>query len=112
MNSASSFLDASSLYGSSDKDMFEKRTYQKGSLKLPNYKECDAFQHLYGPCNPIRILFLKEHNRVAKHLSVINKHWSDEQLFWEARRIVIAQIQHITYNEFLKTLLGEVLDQT
>ena len=41
----------------------------------------------------IHILFLREHNRVARELKRINPLWDDERLFMEARRILNAEYQ-------------------
>lgn len=55
-------------------------------------------------------LWAREHNRIATKLSTLNPTWSDESIFQEARRIVIAEIQHITFNEFLANLLSTILN--
>ncbi|ENN83190.1 hypothetical protein YQE_00451, partial [Dendroctonus ponderosae] len=52
-------------------------------------------------------LMAREHNRVAREPALVNPHWDDKTLFQEVRRINIAIIQHITYNEFLPILLGK-----
>ena len=51
-------------------------------------------------------LFVREHNRVARELKVHNPSWSSDTCFNEARLIIAALHQVITYNEYLPALLG------
>jgi len=49
---------------------------------------------------------MREHNRVASQLQLMNSHWHDERLYQESRKILGAEMQHITYNEWLPIVLG------
>lgn len=51
-------------------------------------------------------LWFREHNRVAERLHLINPHWNGERLYQEARKIVGAEMQHITYEHWLPKILG------
>ena len=51
-------------------------------------------------------VWLREHNRLADEIAAANSAWSDDQVFDAARGQVIAQIQAITFNEWLPALLG------
>lgn len=100
MNLASAFLDGSAVYGSTESAIQDLRTYDAG---LVNVSACAACH-----TNALYSAILREHNRVAINLAQLNRHWTDETLFLESRRIVVAEIQHITYNEFLPTILDDV----
>ncbi|XP_055903561.1 chorion peroxidase [Eupeodes corollae] len=125
------FLDASPVYGSTSPSASILRTFRGGKLRmfddfgrdllpLTNEKESCAsnengnvcFKSGDGRTNQIisliaiHILFAREHNRLAEALARINPHLNDETLYQEARRIVIAEIQHIVYNEYLPIVVG------
>ncbi|MGH0114390.1 UNVERIFIED_CONTAM: hypothetical protein FKN15_005872 [Acipenser sinensis] len=53
-------------------------------------------------------LWFREHNRIATELLRLNPHWDGDTIYHEARKIVGAQMQHITYSHWLPKILGEV----
>ncbi|XP_020300497.1 peroxidase-like [Pseudomyrmex gracilis] len=132
LNTVTHYLDLSLVYGSSDEIAANLRTGSGGRLntELKNNREfppsapnktavCDMVYE-FEPCyatgdsrgnqNPqltvLHIILLREHNRVADYLAQLNPHWTDETIFQETRRIVIAEHQNIAYYEWLPILLG------
>ncbi|XP_072445622.1 eosinophil peroxidase-like isoform X1 [Chiloscyllium punctatum] len=52
------------------------------------------------------VLFLREHNRLARELKKLNPHWSGETIYQEARKIMGAFQQIITYRDYIPRLIG------
>ena len=60
----------------------------------------------------IHTVFVREHNRIAAQLAVLNKDWDDETLFYETRRIIIGILQHIVYDQYVPGVIGKEGSQT
>ena len=129
INSQSSYIDASNIYGSSIERSMALRTNDgTGKLKTsagnllpynttlvenaPNNHDPQYF--LAGDIRAneqliltaMHTLWVREHNRLAEEIFNKNSHLTGDQIFQSARRKVIALNQAITFNEFLPTLLG------
>ncbi len=130
-NQISAYLDGSVIYGSDPTRAAALRTFQGGRLKtsagnlpplnsagLPNANDAHLFPDdelfLAGDVRSnenveltaVQALFVREHNQIADAIAAAIPSLSDEQIFQGARRIVVAEFQVITYNEFLPALLG------
>jgi hypothetical protein len=103
MNGASGFIDGSGLYGSTEKEFQALRTFSGGKVDIKACGRCNEA----GAIGALHKILLKEHNRIADELIRFNSDWSDATLFLEARRALTAEIQHITYSEFLPIVLGQ-----
>lgn len=55
----------------------------------------------------MQTLFLREHNRLAGRIAGAHPDWTDERIYQRARKLVGAEMQVITYKEFLPALLGD-----
>nr|XP_058139894.1 lactoperoxidase isoform X2 [Dasypus novemcinctus] len=56
-------------------------------------------------------LFLREHNRLARKLKKLNPQWDGEKLYQEARKILGAFVQIITFRDYLPIVLGDELQK-
>ncbi|KAK2917763.1 eosinophil peroxidase [Channa argus] len=55
----------------------------------------------------LHTLFLREHNRLVKELYLLNPHWSPDTLYQEARKIMGAIHQILTWEHYLPLVLGK-----
>src|SRR3954462_7495093 len=134
VNSITSYLDASMVYGSNAVRAAWLRTLSGGQLKstpaatgalLPKDDGTQVMDSIVGPSTSstlfvagdsraneqvgitsMQTLLMREHNRQATLLSRANPAWTDEQIYQMARKITSAEIASITYNEFLPAMLG------
>ena len=132
INDITSFIDGSQIYGSNATRAAALRTFAGGHLKtsagnllalntvgLPNANDAHAVADtrlfLAGDVRAnenieltaMQTLFVREHNRLADTIATQHPTWTDEQIYQQSRSTVIAELQAITFNEFLPALLGQ-----
>lgn len=131
LNQATNRLDLSQLYGNHESESAFLRTKSGGKLKSQQFdsteylienidkKLCVAHATPESICytsgdsrvnvNPyvtlLHTLFLRSHNRIAKHLALDNPRWNDERLFEMARKVNIRIYRKIVH-DWLQEVLG------
>lgn len=129
LNNITAFIDASNVYGSEDEVAHWLRTNDgTGMLKtsdgdllpyntagLPNAPTSDDPTLFVGgdiraneqsALTAMHTLFVREHNYWAQQMAAQFPDADGDELYERARAIVAAEMQAITFNEFLPVLLG------
>ena len=120
VNKITAFIDASNVYGSTAEQEALLRG-DGGKLKLsagdllptqmgdhgPEFLAGDERANENIALTSMHTIFAREHNHWVDVLKAQHPTYSDEELYQKAKAIVEAEIQHITYDEFLPALLGK-----
>ena len=130
-NGITAFIDASMVYGSDDTRAAALRAFEGGrlttdehgfmprnSLGLENANDGflpgetmflagDIRANEQAGLTAMHTVFVREHNAWADRLAADNPTWDDERIYQTARKIVGAEIQKITYDQWLPAMLGD-----
>jgi hypothetical protein len=118
INANTSYIDASNIYGSDDATAASLRTADgklatsAGGL-LPMLNGANRFESGDTRVNEnvgltaVHALFVREHNRLAERINAVNPGLSGEEIYQWARKIVGAEMQIVTYREFLPAIMGD-----
>ena len=119
VNRFTSYIDRASIYGVTRDLARDLREFRGGCLRLPNNNlpQNRRGQFLAGDDrateNPnlaaLHLVFAREHNTVASEIEAAFPCYNDEEIYLLARHIVSAEMQAITYHEFLPALTGSEL---
>ncbi|KGL80692.1 Myeloperoxidase, partial [Tinamus guttatus] len=83
-----------------------------GKEKIPCFIAGDSRANEMVELASMHTLFVREHNRLARGLKRLNPHWNGERIYQEARKILGAMVQIITYRDYLPLLLGSTFWKT
>ncbi|KAL3112582.1 hypothetical protein niasHT_018593 [Heterodera trifolii] len=128
LNENTAFLDGSTIYGLKVRDgrtgflkisSFNRMMFQpfdpsscgaatkRGTCAAATFVTGDTRVNMFIGLSSLYTIFVREHNRIARELQSLNRAWSGDRLFQETRKIVGAEIQAVSYNEFVPLMLGQ-----
>lgn len=122
INRHTPFIDASNVY-SYDIQKLPLLRFEEGGLLKTSEGNMLPFKDLENPtafsCGDERCMehagltamhtiWMREHNHWAKVISSAKRSWSNDQVYWKARQVVIAEMQKVIYEEWLPALLGSM----
>ena len=131
VNVLTAFIDASQVYGSDAATATALRSFSGGAMKVTSTAVGDLLPTVSTPMGDMFVagdervneqialtamhtLFVREHNRLAAEFAASSPQTAgetdaefDERIYQTARKVVGAEMQAITYNEFLPMLLGK-----
>jgi len=132
-NSITGWLDGSQVYGSNNFDSDWLREGSLGRMKVTDteigdflpkaadgeeapsvsfvgfsaserFVAGDSRANEHSALTAMHVIFIREHNRIASEIYQENPDYSDEEIYQIARKINTAQMQYITYFEYLPSL--------
>ena len=119
LNGITSFIDASNVYGSDEDTAAEIRSFIDGKLLVQTHDllpiiDEDGFE-VAGDVRALEMpglatmhtLFVREHNRLCDLIKAEKPDMEDEEVYQNARRILIAEYQSVVYGGYLPVVLGE-----
>ncbi|WP_231954236.1 peroxidase family protein [Pirellulimonas nuda] len=117
VSSITAYIDGSMIYGSDQATSDSLRSFEGGRMLtsegdlLPTgdggfFLAGDIRANENVALTSMHTLWVREHNRLAGEIAAADPSLSDEEVYQAARSIVIAQVQAITYNQWLPALLG------
>ena len=118
LNAITAYIDGSQVYGSDQATADSLRTFVGGKMLTSDgdllpiddngfFMAGDVRANENPELTSLQTLFVREHNHWADRIAADDPSLSDEEIYQQARAIVIAEIQAITFNEFLPALLGK-----
>lgn len=118
VNTVSGYLDLSQVYGSDAATAASLRN-ANGTMKTTADGQALSMVDGHFVAGDVRVeenpdlvaittLWVKNHNRIVGDLRAAHHDWTGDRLYGEARKLNIAEFQHVTYTEFLPALIGPI----